>query len=136
MNPGRTRRITIAEIRTYMGKAEEFLEAAESECAAGRYVPTTSLAVHAAINAGDVVIGCLNSQRLAGQSHDTSVQALHTAGPDGRAVATNLGRLLPLKSRAEYQPVAITASQAATAMRNARAAVERARRVLADREGN
>jgi hypothetical protein len=46
-NETRTRRVTSAQARTYLGKAEEFLAAARESRDAGYSMAATSLAVHA-----------------------------------------------------------------------------------------
>lgn len=55
--PARSKAVSAANVRSYMGKAEEYLAAASSELEAGRAIAATSLAIHAAINAADVVTG-------------------------------------------------------------------------------
>jgi hypothetical protein len=50
---GRTRRVTQQQVRSYLGKAEEFLVAARESLTAGHRLAATSLAVHAAISAVD-----------------------------------------------------------------------------------
>lgn len=53
----RTRSISARQVRAYVVKAEEYLAAASSELESGRAIAATSLAIHAAINAADVVTG-------------------------------------------------------------------------------
>ena len=65
----RTRRVTPAQARSYLGKAEEFLVAARQSLAAGYTLAATSLAVHAAISAGDAISGARTGQgRYMGRS--------------------------------------------------------------------
>ncbi len=92
-----------AQVRAYVGKAEEYLSAATAELDADRSIAATSLAIHAGINAGDAVTGVRLGIRAAGQDHDEAIRLLRTAGPDGIAVAKELARLLPMKTRAEYE---------------------------------
>ncbi|MCY4422926.1 MAG: hypothetical protein OXC06_07640 [Acidimicrobiaceae bacterium] len=54
---GRTRTVTAAQVRAYLAKAEEYLAASYAELEAGRSIPATSLAIHAAINAAYIVTG-------------------------------------------------------------------------------
>lgn len=119
----RTRPVSSAQVRAYVGKAEEYLSAATTELDADRPIAATSLAIHAGINAADAVTGVRLGVRAAGQDHDEAIGLLRTAGPDGVAVAKELGRLLPMKNRAEYEPDDIPKSEAARA-------VERARRIV------
>lgn len=125
----RTRPVSAAQVRAYLGKAEEYLSAATAELDADRPVAATSLAIHAGINAADAVAGVRLGHRAAGQDHDEVIGLLRVAGPDGVAVAKELGRLLPMKTRAEYEPDDIPKSDAARAVDRARRIVEVARRV-------
>ena len=125
----RTRAVFVAQARLFTNKAEEYLAAAKSELAEGRTIAATSLAVHAGINAADAVCGFRLGQRAAGQDHDEAVTLLRTAGTDGLAVAKELGRLLPLKTRAEYEPDHLAVADARKAVERASRAVEVARRV-------
>lgn len=69
-------------------------------------------------------------QRAAGRDHDEALELLRTAGPDGTAVAKELARLLPMKTRAAYEPDDIPKSYAASAVERARRIVDVARRLL------
>ena len=62
----RTRRVTPAQARSYLGKAEEFLVAARQSLDAGYTLAATSLAVHAGISAGDAICGARTGRRAAG----------------------------------------------------------------------
>ena len=123
--------MSAAQARAYVSKAEEYLSAASSELDAGRVIAATSLAIHAGINAADAVTGIRLGQRAAGQDHDEALVLLRTAGPDGTAVAKELARLLPMKTRAEYEPDNIPRSDATKAVERARRIVEVARRIAA-----
>lgn len=126
----RARSVSAPQARAYVGKAEEYLLAATAELAADRPIAATSLAIHAGINAADAVTGMRLGQRAAGQDHDEALVLLRTAGPDGTAVAKELARLLPMKTRAEYEPDDIPKSDASKAVERARRIVDVARRLL------
>jgi len=128
--PVRTRPVSEAQVLAYLTKAEEYLAAAQAELDAGRAIAATSLAVHAGINAADAVTGVRVGVRSAGQDHEQAIVLLRTAGPDGQAVAKELGRLLPMKTRAEYEPDEIPTSDATRGVERARRAVDVARRVV------
>ena len=128
--------MSAAQARAYVGKAEEYLSAATAELGANRPIAATSLAVHAGINGADAVTGMRLGQRAAGQDHDEAVVLLRTAGPDGMAVAKELARLLPMKTRAEYEPDDIPKSDASKAVERARRIVEVARRIAAARRSS
>jgi hypothetical protein len=129
--PSRARPVSAAQVRAYAAKAEEFAEAAASELQAGRNIAATSLALHAGINAADAVCGARLGQRAAGENHDQVLVLLNQAGPDGAAVERDLRRLLPLKTRAEYDPDDIAPSVAAKAVERAGRCAGIARRVAA-----
>lgn len=71
-----------------------------AEISAGRYIAATSLAIHVVINAADAVCRALLGERAAGEAHQQALDLLQTAG----AVEKELRRLLPLKTRVEYEP--------------------------------
>lgn len=132
----RTRKVSAAQVRAYVGKAEEYLSAAETELEADRPIAATSLAIHAGINGGDAVTGVRLGVRAAGQDHDEAIRLLETAGPDGNDVAKNLGRLLPMKTRAEYEPDQIPRVDAVRAVDHARRIVDVAKRVAAAQQSD
>ena len=127
--PLRTRPVTIAQVRAYTAKAREFAEAAASDLGAGRNIAATSLAIHAGISAADAICGARLGVRAAGEDHDQVLALLGQAGPDGAEVARDLRRLLPLKTRAEYEPDDIAGSTAAKAVERAQRCVAVAQRV-------
>ena len=129
--PLRTRAVSAAEVRAYAGRAEEYADAAASELEAGRNIAATSLAIHAAINAADAVCGARIGKRAAGDDHDHVLALLDSAGRDRTAIARDVRRLLPLKTRAEYEPDDVPPSIAAKAVERARRCVSIARRVAA-----
>jgi hypothetical protein len=128
--PSRTREVSAPQVRAYLEKAEEYLAAASSELAARRSIAATSLAIHAAINAADAVTGARMGRRAAGQDHDQVLALLREAGKDGAEVEQNLARLLPLKTKTEYEPDDISQSAATRAVDRASKCVAVARRLV------
>ncbi len=127
--PIRTRTVTAAQVRIYVTKAEEYAAAAANELEAERSIAATSLAIHAAINAADAVCGARLGKRATGPDHDQALVLLGQAGTDGVALAKELRRLLPLKTKAEYDPDDIPLSTASRAVDRAHRCVAIARRV-------
>ncbi len=127
--PMRTKPVSGAQVRAYAGKAEEYADAAASEIEAGRYIAATSLAIHAGINAADAVCGARLGERAAGEDHDQVLTLLRQAGPDGTKVEKELRRLLPLKSKTEYEPDDVAAGVAIKAVERAQRCVVVARSV-------
>ena len=121
--------VSLQQARAYLGKAEEYVEAASAELEAGRSIAAASLAVHAGINAADAVTGMRLGQRAAGQNHDEVLALLRQAGPDGTAIERDLLRLLPLKTKAEYDPDDVPKATARKAVEWAQRCVALARRV-------
>lgn len=126
---GRTKPVSSAQVRAFAGKAAEFAEAAASDLAAGRNIAATSLAVHAGINAADAVCGARLGRRSAGGDHDEVLILLRQAGPDGAEVDRQLRRLLPLKTKAEYDPDDIAPATATKAVERAQRCVVVAQRI-------
>lgn len=114
--PGRSRPVSAPQVRSYLGKAEEYFTAATSELDAGRSIAATSLAIHAAINAADAVTGQRTGRRAAGQDHDQVRPLLREAGKDGAELEKDLARLLPLKTKAEYEPDDVPVAEARRAV--------------------
>ncbi len=129
----RTRAVTAAQVISYANKANEYLDAAINELGEGRTIASTSLAIHAAINASDALTGARLGRRAAGRDHDEVLSLLGESGADGAAVARDLRRLLPMKTKAEYESV--PRSAAAKAVERAQRCVAIARRVVGARSG-
>jgi HEPN domain-containing protein len=125
----RTKPVSAAQVRSYANKAEEFAEAAASDLTAGRHIAATSLAIHAAINSADAVCGARVGQRAAGGDHDQVLVLLQQAGRDGIEVERELRSLLPLKTKAEYEPDDIAPAVATKAVERAQRCASVARRV-------
>lgn len=129
--PMRTKPVSSDQVRSYVGKAEEYADAAVSEIAAGRYIAATSLAIHAGINAADAVCGARLGQRAAGEDHDQALTMLRQAGADGLRIEKELRRLLPLKTKTEYEPDDVAPGVATKAVERAQRCVVVARSVAA-----
>lgn len=114
--PQRTRPVTASQVRSYAVKSQQFADAAAAELAAGRPIAATSLALHAAINAGDAVCGARLGIRAAGEDHSAVLALLRRAGTDGIDIEKELRRLLPLKTQTEYEPDDIGIAEATKAV--------------------
>jgi hypothetical protein len=122
--------VSAAQVRAYAVKAEEYATAAKSELEAGRRIAATSLAIHAGINAADAVCGARLGRRSAGDDHDQVLVLLRQAGRDGAEIETDLRRLLPLKTKTEYEPDDVAPAVAAKAVERAQRCTLVARRVV------
>jgi len=122
--------VSAAQARSYLAKAEEYLAASENELEAERGIAATSLAIHAAINAADALCGVRLGRRAAGSDHERVSELLKDAGRDGVELEKYLRRLLPIKTKAEYDPDDIPLTVASTAVGRAVKCVAIARRVV------
>jgi hypothetical protein len=130
---GRLRSVTLREAQQFAGQAEEYLQTAIDALRDGRFNAATGNAVHAGINAADAILGSRTGARAGGEDHRQAVPLLTSLPTDGRAAANALGRLVPLKSKAEYDPEPISQGTAELALRQATVLVEIARSTLASR---
>lgn len=129
----RTRPVSLGEARLVLGKAEEFLATAAEARTEERNSAATGNSVHAEINAANARLGALSGLRGAGQDHNQVVELIKALPPIGSAAANQLRRLVPLKTKAEYDPAPISAIQAAAAVRQAEELAATARQVIARR---
>ena len=128
---GRSRSVGPSQVQGYAAKAQEYVEAAAAELKADRTIAVTSLAIHAAINAADAVCGARLGRRAAGGTHEQVLTLLRDAGRDGAEVEKHLRRLLPLKTKTEYELDDIPVSAAAGAVERAEQCVTIALRLAA-----
>ncbi len=131
VKPTRTRPVSAAQVRAYAAKAQAFAEAAASAFDDGHNIAATSLAIHAGINSADAVCDVRLGNRAAGEDHNQVLALLRQAGPDGAEVGRALRRLLPLKTKAEYEPDDIAGSVTTKAVERAQRTAGVARRVAA-----
>lgn len=122
--------------RNYLALAEQCIEAAENNLAAGLLNPAVSAAVHAAICANDAVCLALIGERARGKAHGEAVSLLRRAcrgTPYSQAVearSRQLADVLAMKTEAEYSGSMVLEKQARRAVGQARRFVEWARGVV------
>lgn len=117
----------LTDARAHLSKSREFLQAAEINRDLDLYNAATSAAVISAINSKDVICLALLGRTRKAENHNEAVFELKAAGAAGAVLAPTLGRLLKLKTKSQYQSIAISAPDAAKA-------VEWAKRMLAAAE--
>ena len=117
----------LGDARRAPRKAQEFLQAAEMNLDLELLNAATSDAVISGINSKDAICLALTGRTSKGDNHLEAVPELRRAGPAGAELATTMSRLLKLKTKSQYTPVSVAASDAAKA-------VEWARRLLAGAE--
>lgn len=109
------------EARAYLAKAHEFLHAARSSLELSNHtaaVGNAVHAVHAGIAAGDALSAARTGTVWRGE-HARAAGHLEDAGDEGRQAARHLRRLLPLKTRAEYEPTPMRKADAEAAVQAA-----------------
>jgi hypothetical protein len=111
------------DARAFLDKAREFLRAAQDSLDLSNHTAAVGNAVHAGILAADA-ISAVRTRAVWRGEHAKAAGHLETAGEDGKLAARHLRRLLPMKTRAEYEPTPIRAA-------DARAAVQGADRLVA-----
>lgn len=125
----KTRRVTKAQADAYLAKASEFLRAAQDSLELRNFVAATGNAVHAGIAAADVIAATSLGAVWVGE-HTLAAGHVESAGAVGKQAAAQLRRLLPLKNRAEYDPVLVPAGDARAAFKAAERLVQLARASL------
>jgi HEPN domain-containing protein len=120
--------ISRADAVAHCRQAEEYLRAAEHSLAIGDYNAAAGIAIDAGINAADAVAGVNLGRRWKGPYEQAS-QFVAGAGDDGREIAKELRRLLPLKTQSHYDASRVKQSTAEGCVAAARRSVAIARRV-------
>lgn len=114
----------------FLDRAEEFLAAAHGSFARGHFQAATSNAVHAAIAAMDAITVFHAGKRSASDRHEevlVLVRSLRLPDHDLSKRLVQLGRLLGMKTRAEYADARIKRGEAEDAVRTAERIVTWAR---------
>ena len=121
------------ESRSYIGKAEQFLEAARAASVAGQHDAAMLAAIHAAISATDAVTIALAAVRSSDPNHLLAADLLDEVGGHQGEVATHakhLRQLLGKKHSVEYGSGRATAKEADDALKRADRLVAWARSVV------
>lgn len=119
--------LTVEQAGRHLSKAEEYLRTARTALEAGDLDAAGGNAVLAGINAADSVSGLAQGNRWAGP-HEQAAAHVQKAGTDGKAVASQLRRLVRQKTRAHYEVKPLDRSEAAGLVQAADRAVAAARR--------
>jgi len=120
------------EAVAHLGKAQEFLDAADSANEMGWTNAAASSAVTAGINAKDAMCFLLAGQSVAAENHREAVTELRRLGASTKEAATALDRLLGLKDRAQYDRRDVTKADADAAVRRAHLLVDTVTRLLGE----
>ncbi len=118
----RARAVDRARYPRFLERAQEFLSAAQGSFARGHFQAATANAAHAAIAAMDAVTVFHVGKRSASERHEDAVDLLGTLGladPTFAKRLTQFGRLLGLKTKAEYADAVVTRREAEDAVQSA-----------------
>jgi len=114
-----TRQASLVDARAYLSKAREFLHAATISLEAENHVASVGNSVHAGIAAADAISAARAGTVWRGEHSQAPGHLEAAAGRDGAQAARQLRRLIPLKTRAEYDPDPVSAAQARNALKAA-----------------
>lgn len=123
---GNTQDASFNDAVQHLEKAQEFLEVAVESLSLDRTNAAYSLAVHAAIQASDVICAIKLRKRSSSTAHNDAVDLLASVGPKEKSLAQKLKRLLANKTKAEYDPTPVSSTHADEAVRNAEQLVQHA----------
>lgn len=126
---GRKHPVNPAEGWAYLSKSNEFLHAARESLKAENHSAAVGNAVHAGILAADAICA-VRLQGVWRGEHGQAVTQLELAGAEGKQAARHLKRLIPLKTRAEYDPAPLRSTDADSAVKAAERMVEIAQAVV------
>lgn len=101
-----TRPISVAQARDYARQAHEYLRAAEESLSLGMFNAAAGNGITTVINAADAVSGRRLLTRWVGP-HEGAAKHVEQAGPDGKALARELRKVMPYKNKAQYDPTPI-----------------------------
>jgi hypothetical protein len=124
-----------ADAVAYLGKANEYLLAAQESLRAKNYTAATGNAIHAGIAGSDAIAAAVAGSVWNGE-HSQSAAYLEKTGPEGKKAGPHLRRLLPLKNQAEYDPSPLSPDAARSAVKSAERLITIAARAVAAQASN
>lgn len=104
------------DARAHLGKATEFLEAAELDAEHELFNAATWSAVTSGINSKDAICLALTGKTAKTVNHADATRELSVASPSMTAQASSLGRLLKLKNKSQFQTSGVARSDALKAV--------------------
>lgn len=123
MNSGR-------KASAHLDKAQEFLDVAALALEVGLHNAAASNAVTSGINAKDAICLKRTGATHKTENHEDATRDLNRAGKDAAALAPTLKRLLSLKAKSQYRSVSASATDARTAVKNAKKMYEAAQSIV------
>ncbi len=120
----------VADALRHLDKAQEYLRAAQRSLDEGDLDAAGGTAVLAGINAADCVSGIVQGNRWNG-AHEQAAAHVKQAGGDGKAVATQLAKLIRKKTQTHYEQTRLRPAEASGLVQAAQRAVASAERAAA-----
>jgi HEPN domain-containing protein len=110
----RTVKVTEAEARVFLSKAEQFMSSAQDALAKGNWDAAVHNAVHGAISANDALLGARHGLRSSGQSHkDAATLLVEKEGTeDARKNAARFLKILSKKNLVQYEGRSVSEAEA------------------------
>jgi HEPN domain-containing protein len=101
------------EARTYLAKAQDFVETARLAVRDGRWDSAGLAAIHAGISAADAAIVASAGIRSTSRDHSAAVELMRTTVPEAAASQERqLSGLLGMKNTVEYEQRLVTEAEA------------------------
>jgi len=120
----------IETAKRHLDKASEFLDAADVSLELELFNATVSNAVVSGISAKDAICLRLTGRTRKNRSHSDAAKELKGAGKRAGDLAPTLTRLLRAKSKAQYQSMSATRSEAVKAVQHASRMLNEARDIV------
>jgi uncharacterized protein (UPF0332 family) len=121
----------LQDAKAHLGKAEEFLAAAEINVDLDLFNAATSNAVSCGMNAKDAICLKLTGRTDKTENHDEAAEELKRAGAVAAGLAPTLRRLLGSKSKSQYQTASVAKTEAMRAIEWARRMYAGAKEIVA-----
>jgi HEPN domain len=119
--------------KSFLKKAEEYLDSAEDNLAAERHTPAAGDAIHAGVSSKDAIVTTLTGSTSKGKDHATAAKELKQAlgkRPEAPTAEKALRELLSAKGDVEYGVALVTPAKAESLGRRARILVELAVQIV------
>ncbi len=114
----RTVRVSEAEVRVFLDKAEQFMESARDAMAKGNWDAAAHNAVHCAISANDALLGSRHGLRPSGQNHKDAAALLaeKMGTEEARRNASRFLKIVNKKTLVQYEGRSVSEAEARAMM--------------------
>lgn len=117
----RTVKVTEADAKVFLNKAEQFMESAQDALDKGNWDAAAHNAVHCVISANDALLGVRHGIRSSGQSHKDAATLLAEKEDteDARKNAARFLKILSKKNLVQYEGRSVSETEARSLMLDA-----------------